>query len=165
MAKLKSKKAKFDFKKGLSGILEAHHLHLEPEVLEPLLSDMEQFFNETFKPDNKVAWWNEIVSQYLSYYFELTSEKAAFNPIQAVALKKLSKLLMERYLAANKDAVWDVQACLGQHKIFYDAVCTLDFYKRSFTVAMCYNQFDTIKSQLSAKRNKQKEIDDKILAD
>lgn len=162
--KLKTKKAKTSFADGITSILEAHGLHLESESLEPLLKDFEIYFNETFKPDNKTPFWTELVSQYIAFYLELVGEKPVFNPIQAISLKKLSKVLMERYLKANNNGIWDLQVCLKQHDTFYRMVCTLDFYRRSFTVSLCYNNFDTIIAQLSDKRKKQQEIDDKILS-
>lgn len=164
MAKIKTKKAKLSMKQGIDEILKSHGIDLDDSIKEPLLDDMIIYFNSVYKPDDKVLYWSELVSQYMSFYLELVGEKPLFNPIQAIALKKLSKVLMERYLKANNNGIWDLQVCLKQHDTFYRMVCTLDFYRRSFTVSLCYNNFDTIIAQLSDKRKKQQEIDEKILS-
>jgi hypothetical protein len=43
-------------------------------------------------------------------------------------------------------------------------VITLPFIKQNFSIAFLHNQFDKVVSQLAHKTNRQKEIDEKILA-
>jgi len=152
MAKLKTKKSKQTFKEGIEQILESHNIHIDRELLDPLLADLETFFNNTFKPDNTTKYWSELVSQYVDFYLKLTGEKPAFNPIQAAALKKLNKTLMNRYLSNVPNSVWDRDPCLRQQLTYYNACIELDFYRKNFCVALINNNFDMITAQLSDKR-------------
>ena len=152
-AKLKSKKAIKSFKEGMNSIFSTHGVEPTPELIDSL----EQYFFEVYKPKKTTPpYWAALVANYLSFYQEITGEKASFIPAQASALSKLDKILMSRYINAVKDSVWDEQTALRQHLVFYTEAVKIDFYKRSFNIALIYNNFDMIKSQLSAMRAKEK---------
>lgn len=163
MAKVKTKRGKVDFKTGIQGILEAHSLYLEQEQLDPLLEDMLTYFNSVYKPDDSIPFFADLVKHYMSIYEELTEEKPAFNPIQAVNLKRLCKTLEKRYLKINPQGIWDSHTAITQLELFYRHATTIPFYKSSFSASMLYSKFDEIISQLAAKRKSQEEIDKKIL--
>lgn len=157
MAKLKTNKAKLSMKDGIDSILKSHGINLDNSIKEPLLNDLLDYFFEVYKPKKTTPpYWSALVANYLSFYQEITGEKASFIPAQASALSKLDKILMSRYINAVKDSVWDEQTALRQHLVFYTEAVKIDFYKRSFNIALLYNNFDMIKSQLSAMRAKEK---------
>ncbi len=155
-AKIKTKKASKNFKESIIAILISHGIDIDNSILEPCLEDMEEYFNSVFKPKKTTPpYWSKLVANYLAFYQELTGEKASFIPAQASALSKLDKILMNRYLSAVKDSVWDEATATRQHLIFYNEAIKIDFYKRSFNIALLYNNFDMIKSQLSSMRAKE----------
>jgi len=152
-AKLKSKKAIESFKSGMEQIFSVHGIEPTPE----LISDLEKYFFEVYKPKKTTpVYWSKLVGQYLSYYKEITNEKASFPPAHASALSKLDKVLMSRYMSVHTDGIWDESTALRQHLIFYNEAIKLDFYKRAFCISILYNNFDMIRSQLSAIRAKDK---------
>jgi len=156
MAKLKTNKAKLSMKDGIDSILKSHGIEIDNSVKEPLLNDFIEYFNNMYKPSKSTPkYWTALVANYLAFYQELTGEKASFIPAQASALSKIDKILMNRYLLAVKDSVWDEATAIRQHLIFYNEAIKIDFYKRSFNIALLYNNFDMIKSQLSSMRAKE----------
>lgn len=164
MAKLKTNKAKLSMKDGIDSILKSHGIDLDNSIKEPLLNDLVEYFNSVYKPNKTTPkYWSALVANYLSFYKLITNEKASFPPAHASALSKLDKVLMNRYLGTHTDAVWDEYTSLRQHLIFYNEAIKLDFYKRSFCISMLYNNFDSIRAQLADLKNKQKELDKKIL--
>jgi len=156
-AKLTTKKSKQTFKDGITSILESHHLFLEPEVLEPLLKDFEEFFNNTFSPDDSTMFWSELVSQWISFYQEVTGDKPEFTPIEAMNLKRLNKVLRIRYMNAKVDGIWDLHTCITQQEIYYRSATTISFYKQALSLTNLYSKFNEIVAQLSAIKKKQKE--------
>lgn len=154
--KLTKKKA-IDFKMGITSILESHGLHLEQDQLSPLLSDLEIYFNETFRPDNSTVYWSELVSHWLAFYFEIVGEKPEFTAIEAINLKRINKVLKHRYMEAVINGVWDKQTCLRQQELYYRSAITIDFYKQNLSLTILYSKFNEITSRLSAIRKKQKE--------
>lgn len=155
-----SKKAIVSFKEGMQSIFSSHGVEPTPELIDSL----EQYFFEVYKPKKTTPpYWSALVANYLSFYQEITGEKASFIPAQASALSKLDKILMNRYLSAVKDSIWDEATATRQHLIFYNEAIKIDFYKRSFNIALLYNNFDMIKSQLSDLRAKQIKEEKNIL--
>lgn len=136
-------------------ILKSHHINLGDESLQPLLNDFEIYFNSVYKPVENIPFWNDIVSQYLSFYKELTGDNAVFNPIQAINLKRLTKTLQQRYLSKNPTCIWDLNTCLYQHLLFYNMVITIPFYRSSFSATIMYSKFDEIASQLAERKKKE----------
>lgn len=153
--KLKSKKAKQNFKEGLTAILISHHINISEEKLHPLLNDFEIYFNNVYRPEENIPFWSDIVSQYLSFYKELTGDNAVFNPIQAINLKRLTKTLQKRYLSKNTAGIWDLNTCITQHLVFYNMVITIPFYRSSFSATIMYSKFDEIASQLAERKKKE----------
>lgn len=163
-AKVKTKRGKVDFKTGIQKILEAHSLYLEPEQLDPLLDSLLIYFNEKFKPDDSVPFFAELVSQYMAIFEEITEgEKASFNDIMGINLKRLSKILKYRYLTKNPNGIWDLNTCLTQHEIYYRMVITIPFMKQNFTPTMMYSKHNENVATLAARRISQEQIDKKIL--
>ena len=162
--KLKTKKAKADFKTGLTCILESHHLFLEPEVLDPLLENLTIFFNDVYRPDDTVVHFPQLVAQYMSKFEEITEgEKASFTPIMAINLKRLTKILQKRYMDRTPTGIWDLNSCLTQHLGYYEMILTIPFMRQNFTPTMMYSRHNENITYLAERNKKQKEIDEQIL--
>lgn len=158
MPKLKTKKAKLTFKEGIKSILEAHSLHLEQETLEPLLLDLQEYFNNVYKPDDTVMHFPQLVAQYMTKFEEVTEgEKASFTPIMAINLKRLSKTLQKRFMDKNPSGIWDLQSCLTQHAIYYEMILIIPFMRQNFTPTMMYSRHNENVSYLADQRKKEKE--------
>lgn len=154
-AKVKTKKAKIDFKSSVTSILESHLLYLEPEQLEPLLNDLLIFYNETFKPDDSTPFWSDLVSHWLNFYLEIVGEKCEFNAVEAINLKRISKTLRHRYLEAVPTGIWDLQTCIRQHELYYRSAITISFYRQALSLTNLYSKFNEIVAQLSARKKSQ----------
>lgn len=165
MAKIKTVRQSKNFFEGIKGILNLYKIEIPLDKEESFLCDMKHYFNEVYKPDNKTVWWQELVSHYFKYYEELVGEIPAFMGAEAKGLKEVSAVLQKRYLHKNKEGIWDAETAVRQHQIFYDMVITLPFVRQNFSIAFLHNQFDKVVSQLAHKTNRQKEIDEKILAE
>jgi len=157
--KAKTKKAKKSFKESVAGILESHSLFLEPEILEPLLEDLLTFYNETFRPSDDVPHFKYLVSQYMAKFEEITEgEKASFSAVMGVNLKRLSKILQSRYLTKNPSGIWDLNTCLTQFSMYYEAILTIPFMRQNFTPTMMYSRHNENITYLAAMRKKEKEM-------
>jgi hypothetical protein len=152
MAKITTKKGATSFQDGITAILLAHGIEVPTDRREKLLSDMLYYFNDKYKPDNKVKHWNECVTLYFTVYRNITDNEPAFLGNEARALKEVSNTLMSRYLKKNINGIWDVETCIRQHEIFYSMITTIPFVKQNFSIAFVANNFDKITSQLSAKK-------------
>lgn len=163
-SKLKTKKVKKTFKESITKILESHTLHLEPENLEPLLDDLLTFYNETFRPSDDVPHFKELVSQYMAKFEEITEgEKASFSAVMGINLKRLSKVLQSRYLTKNPSGIWDLNSCLTQHAMYYEAILTIPFMRQNFTPTMMYSRHNENITYLAEKRKKHEEMEKNIL--
>lgn len=151
MAKIKTKKGASSFGDGISAILLAHGIEIPIDRREKLLSDILYYFNDKYRPDNKVKHWNECVNLYFLTYRNITDNEPAFLGNEARALKEVSNTLMSRYLKKNINGIWDAETCIRQHEIFYSMITTIPFVKQNFSIAFVANNFDRITSQLSNK--------------
>jgi hypothetical protein len=164
MAKIKTAKQSKNFNEGIKGIMNLYKIEIPIDKETLFLEDMKAYFNTVYKPDNKTVWWQELVNHYFRYYEDLVGEIPAFMGAEAKGLKEVSAVLQRRYLHKNKNSIWDAETAVNQHQIFYDMVITLPFVRQNFSIAFLHNQFDKVVSQLAHKTNRQKEIDEKILA-
>lgn len=157
-AKLKTKREKLSTKQEIDEILKNHGIYLDSSIKDSILNDFIEFFNEKFKPEkHRTPHFKKLESQYKSFYSEVTNgEEAMLTPTSTNSLYMLDIVLKKRHLQRNNDAIWDETTALRQHLIFYNEAIKLDFYKRSFCISMLYNNFDMIRSQLSAMRAKEK---------
>lgn len=138
-------------REGINAILKSHAIDLDTEILDPLLDDFIEYFNSVYKPDDTIPYFHELVGHYKQFYRELTNgEECAFNPIQAINLKRLTQTLQKRYLHKHPESIWDSNTALRQLDIFYKSATTLPFYKSCFSATMLYSKFDEIISQLAA---------------
>lgn len=165
MPKLKTKKKVADFREGITQILESHFINLEPAVLDPLLDDLETFFNETFKPNNKSPYFSHLVKQYMLIFVDLVGEKPTFNPIMGDKLHKLSKVLESRYIEkeiqAGRNPIWDLETCLRVHEEYYRYLyAKLPFMQKNFTPKMMYDRFNENLSEMKVIRDREKQAEE-----
>jgi len=163
-AKIKTKKAKLDFAQSIKAILEAHSIYLDASVLDPLVHDMEFYFNSVYKPDDTVMFFPELVKQYMDLFEEITEgERASFNAIMAINLKRLTKILMHRFLIKNPTGIWDKESCLNQHYLYYQSILSIPFMRQNFTPTMMYSRHNENITYLSSKKKDNDAIEKKIL--
>lgn len=158
--KLKNKKEKLSFRDGVTGILESHFINLDPAQLDPLLDDLETFYNDTFRPNNKSPHFEYLVKQYMGVFFDLTGEKPEFNAIMGINLHRLSMALKNRFLHKKPTALWDLETCLRTHEEYYRYLFNkIPFMRRNFTPTMMYSRFTENISEMAeiAKREKNEE--------
>lgn len=152
MGKIKTKKASNSFQSGITAILLAHGIEIPIDRSEKVLNDLLYYFNEKWKPDNKVKHWQDIVNLYFLVYRNINDTEPAFLGNEARALKEVSNILMSRYLKKNINGIWDAETCIRQFETLYSIIITLPFVKQNFSIAFVANNFDKITSQLSAKK-------------
>jgi len=162
--KVKTKVQKRNFKEGVLSILAAHQIIPEKDNEELLIKDLETYFNEVYKPDDSTPYWSDLVNQWREFYKEIVEDYPEFNPIEAINLKRLSKILRTRYMKnVNGDPIWDLNTCLRQHLIFYTMVTSLNFYRKNLSLTIMYSKFNEITSQLAELKKSQTGVDNMIL--
>lgn len=165
MPKPKTKRQKADFKTGLNSVLQSFGIDLDDHLKDQVIDSISEYIINSFKPDNKTMHWNQLVEHYFKFYEHDAKNgvEPAFMFQEPKALKEISNVLKSRYLKKNKDGIWDAPTAVIQHEAFYRNAMTLPFIAQNFSISFLYSNFDKIVSNLSANRNKQEEIDNRII--
>lgn len=156
MAKLKTKKAKLSFSESITNILGAHGIDLDDSIRLPLIEALTTFYNDTFRPDDTVPYFSQLVGQYMAKFEEITEgEKCQMNPLIGINLKRLTKVLEKRYFDKNPTGIWTLEACLASHSIYYEMILTIPFMRQNFTPTMMYSRHNENVTYLADRRRKE----------